>query len=229
MSRTSVLYIEYRKNNTSPWRWIRPLMPSQDVDWAEKDPGYMVDINGNDNKEQFKFVCELSKQGTIRDLFNDHNVDFNDRGFPSDMSEDLKKFMENNSDQFDGIWGRSYASLQEIIDCVNLNIKNTEAHKQEYINKHNNVTIHQKLDLIMKSLGGINVQSELIDASKGESEDGDEDIYDDDYNECILEYDEIIDDYKYCLSFFEGINQIVDFCTNTWTDETNIRIIYFTC
>ena len=224
MSRTTVMYIEYRKNDDSPWRWVRPLMPSQDIDWAEDDPGYMVDTNGTENKEEYKFVYELSKQGTIRDLFNDYNVEFNDRGFPADMSEDLKKFMEKDPDQFEGIWGKSYASLQEIIDCVNLNIKNTEAHKQEYINKHNNVTIHQKLDLIMKSLGGADVQSELINMSNNEDEDPD-----DDYNEYILEYDELIDDYKYCLSFFEGINQIVDFCTNSWADATDIRIIYFTC
>ena len=224
MSRTSVLYIEYRKNSTSPWRWVRPLMPSKDIDCAEKDSGYMVDTNGTGNKEEYKFVYELSKQGTIRDLFNDNDIDFNDRGFPEDMSEDLKKFMEKDPDQFEGIWGKSYASLQEIIDCVKLNIKNTEAHKQEYINKHNNVTIHQKLDLIMKSLCGVDVQSELINMSNNEDEDPD-----DDYNEYILEYDELIDDYKYCLSFFEGINQIVDFCTNSWADATDIRIIYFTC
>ena len=223
MSRTSVLYIEYRKNDKSPWRWIRPLMPSQDVDWAEKDPGYMVDINGTGNKEEYKFAYELSKQGTIRDLFNDYNVDFNNRGFPSDMSEDLKKFMENNSDQFDGIWGKSYASLREIIDCVNLQIKEAEAHKQEYVNKENNATIHQKLNLIMQSLGGIDVHANLLNMSSNE------DMSDEDDYEYIGEYDEIIDDYKYCLSFFEGINQIVDFCTNTWTDDTNIRIIYFTC
>lgn len=223
MSRTSVLYIEYRKNDKSPWRWVRPLMPSQDVDWAEKDPGYMVDINGTGNKEEYKFVYELSKQGTIRDLFNDYDVDFNGRGFPSDMSEDLKKFMENNSDQFDGIWGKSYASLREIIDCVNLQIKEAEAHRQEYVNKENNATIHQKLNLIMQSLGGIDVQSNLLNMSSNE------DMSDEDDYEYIGEYNEIIDDYKYCLSFFEGINQIVDFCTNTWTDDTNIRIIFFTC
>ena len=56
-----------------------------------------------------------------------------------------------------------------------------------------------------------------------------DDADDEDYNQFILEYDEIIDDYKYCLAFFTGINQIVDFCTNTWADESNIRIIYFTC
>lgn len=223
MSRTSVLYIEYRKNDKSPWRWIRPLMPSQDVSWSDKEPEYMVDVNGTDNKEPYKFVYELSKQGIVRDLFNDHDVDFNDRGFPGDMSEDLKKFMENDPDQFDGIWGKSYASLKEIIDCVELQIKETETHKQEYINKQNNVTIHEKLDLIMKSLSGINVQNELIDMLE------DEDMGDEDYCDYILEYDELIDDYKFCLSFFEGINQIVDFCTNSWTDESDIRIIYFTC
>ena len=222
MSRTSVMYIEYRKNNDSPWRWIRPLMPSQDIDWAENDPGYMVDTTGTDNKEEYKFVYELSKQGSVRDLLNDYDVDFNDRGFPKDMSEELKKFMESDPERFDGIWGRSYASLQEIIDCINLKIKTTEAHKQEYMNKQNNVTIHQKLDLIMKSLGGINVQADLLNdaVEKEESED------DYDY---ILEYDELIDDYKWCLSFFEGINQIVDFCTNSWEDASNIRIVYFTC
>lgn len=223
MSRTSVLYIEYRYNDKSPWRWVRPLMPSQDVRWSDKEPQYMVDVNGTGNKEPYKFAYELSKQGIVRDLFNDHDVDFNDRGFPNDMSEDLKKFMENDPDQFDGIWGKSYASLKEIIDCVNLQIKETESHKQEYMNKQNNVTLHHKLNLIMKSLGGINVQSNLLDMSR------DEDMSDEDYCDYILEYDELIDDYKYCLSFFEGINQIVDFCTNSWTDESDIRIIYFTC
>ena len=224
MSRTSVMYIEYRKNGNSPWRWVRPLMPAQDIDWAENDPGYMVDTTGTDNKEEYKFVYELDKQGTIRDLLNDYDVDFNERGFPKDMSEELKKFIESDPERFDGIWGKSYASLQEIIDCVNLKIKTTEAHKQECMNTQNNVSIHQKLNLIMKSLGGINVQSDLLnDASKKEES---EDDYDYDY---IREYDELIDDYKWCLSFFEGINQIVDFCTNSWADESNIRIIYFTC
>lgn len=224
MSRTSVMYIEYRKNSNSPWRWVRPLMPAQDIDWAEDDPGYMVDTTGTDNKEEYKFVYELDKQGTIRDLLNDYDVDFNERGFPKDMSEELKKFIESDPERFDGIWGKSYASLQEIIDCVNLKIKTTEAHKQECMNTQNNVSIHQKLNLIMKSLGGINVQSDLLnDASKKEES---EDDYDYDY---IREYDELIEDYKWCLSFFEGINQIVDFCTNSWTDATDIRIIYFTC
>ena len=224
MSRTSVMYIEYRKNSNSPWRWVRPLMPAQDIDWAEEDPGYMVDTTGTDNKEEYKFVYELDKQGTIRDLLNDYDVDFNERGFTKDMSEELKKFMESYTERFDGIWGKSYASLQEIIDYVNLKIKTTEAHKQECMNTQNNVSIHQKLNLIMKSLGGINVQSDLLnDASKKEES---EDEYDYDY---IREYDELIDDYKWCLSFFEGINQIVDFCTNSWTDATDIRIIYFTC
>lgn len=223
MSRTSVLYIEYRINDKSPWRWVRPLMPSKDVQWASEEPEYMVDINGNDIKEPYKFTYELDKQGIVRNLFNDHDVDFNDRGFPSDMSGDLKKFMENNHDQFDGIWGKSYASLKEIIDYVNLQIKETESHKQEYMNKHNNVTIHEKLNLIMRSLGGLDVQSELLTKSRNE------DTSDEDYYDYILEYDEIIDNYKYCYSFFEGINQIVDFCTNSWTDDTDIRIIYFTC
>lgn len=224
MSRTSVMYIEYRKNGNSPWRWIRPLMPAQDIDWAEDDPGYMVDTTGTDNKEEYKFVYELDKQGTIRDLLNDYDVDFNERGFPKDMSEELKKFIESDPERFDGIWGKSYASLQEIIDCVNLKIKTTEAHKQECMNTQNNVSIHQKLNLIMKSLGGINVQSDLLNDAFKKEESEDEDDYD-----YISEYNELIDDYKWCLSFFEGINQIVDFCTNSWTDATDIRIIYFTC
>ena len=224
MSRTSVMYIEYRKNSNSPWRWVRPLMPAQDIDWAEDDPGYMVDTTGTDNKEEYKFVYELDKQGTIRNLLNDYDVDFNERGFPKDMSEELKKFMESDPERFDGIWGKSYASLQEIIDCVNLKIKTTEAHKQECMNTQNNVSIHQKLNLIMKSLGGINVQSDLLNDAVNKEESEDEDNYD-----YIQEYDELIDDYKWCLSFFEGINQIVDFCTNSWTDATDIRIIYFTC
>lgn len=224
MSRTSVMYIEYRKNSNSPWRWIRPLMPAQDIDWAEEDPGYMVDTTGTDNKEEYKFVYELDKQGTIRDLLNDYDVDFNERGFPKDMSEELKKFMESDPERFDGIWGKSYASLQEIIDCVNLKIKTTEAHKQECMNTQNNVSIHQKLNLIMKSLGGINVQSDLLNDACKKEESEDEDDYD-----YIREYDELIEDYKWCLSFFEGINQIVDFCTNSWEDASNIRIIYFTC
>lgn len=223
MSRTSVLYIEYRKNDKSPWRWVRPMMPSKDVQWSSKEPEYMVDVNGNDIKEPYKFVYELAKQGIVRDLFNDHDVDFNDRGFPADMSIELKNFIDSHPDEFDGIWGKSYASLKEITDCIELQIKEAEAHKQEYINKDNNTTIHEKLNLIMQALGGLDVQSDLFNKSR------DEDMSDDDYCDYILEYDEIIDDYKYCYSFFEGITQIVDFCTNSWTDDTDIRLIYFTC
>ena len=223
MSRTSVLYIEYRKNDKSPWRWIRPMMPSQDVQWSSKEPEYMVDVNGNDIKEPYKFVYELAKQGIVRDLFNDHDVDFNDRGFPTDMSIELKNFIDSHPDEFEGIWGKSYASLKEITDCIELQIKEAETHKQEYINKENNTTIHEKLNLIMRALGGLDVQSDLFNKSRNE------DMSDDDYCDYILEYDEIIGDYKYCYSFFEGINQIVDFCTNSWTDDTDIRIIYFTC
>lgn len=223
MSRTSVLYIEYRKNDKSPWRWVRPMMPSQDVQWSSKEPEYMVDVNGNDIKEPYKFVYELAKQGIVRDLFNDHDVDFNDRGFPTDMSIELKNFIDSHPDEFEGIWGKSYASLKEITDCIELQIKEAETHKQEYINKDNNTTIHEKLNLIMQALGGLDVQSNLFNKSRNE------DMSDDDYCDYILEYDEIIGDYKYCYSFFEGINQIVDFCTNSWTDDTDIRIIYFTC
>ena len=223
MSRTSVLYIEYRKNDKSPWRWIRPMMPSQDVQWSSKEPEYTVDVNGNDIKEPYKFVYELAKQGIVRDLFNDHDVDFNDRGFPTDMSIELKNFIDSHPDEFEGIWGKSYASLKEITDCIELQIKEAETHKQEYINKDNNTTIHEKLNLIMQALGGLDVQSDLFNKSRNE------DMSNDDYCDYILEYDEIIGDYKYCYSFFEGINQIVDFCTNSWTDDTDIRIIYFTC
>ena len=223
MSRTSVLYIEYRANDKSPWRWVRPMMPAQDVRWSEREPSYMVDVNGNDIKEPYKFVYELTKQGIVRDLFNDHDVEFNDRGFPTDMSIELKNFIDSHPDEFDGIWGKSYASLKEITDCIELQIKETEAHKQEYINKENNTTIHEKLNLIMRALGGLDVQSDLFNKSRNK------DMSDDDYCDYILEYDEIIGDYKYCYSFFEGINQIVDFCTNSWTDDTDIRIIYFTC
>lgn len=223
MSRTSVLYIEYRVNDKSPWRWVRPMMPAQDVQWSSKEPEYMVDVNGNDIKEPYKFVYELAKQGIVRDLFNDHDIDFNDRGFPTDMSIELKNFIDSHPDEFEGIWGKSYASLKEITDCIELQIKEAETHKQEYINKDNNTTIHKKLNLIMQALGGLDVQSDLFNKSRNE------DMSDDDYCDYILEYDEIIDDYKYCLSFFEGINQIVDFCTNSWTDDTDIRITYFTC
>lgn len=226
MSRTSVLYIEYRYNDKSPWRWVRPLMPSQDVHWAEKEPEYMVDVNGNDIKEPYKFVYELTKQGIVRDMFNDHDIDFNDRGFPSDMSIELKNFIDSHPDEFDGIWGKSYASLKEITDCIELQIKEAEAHKQEYINKDNNATIHEKLNYILKFLSGEKDLEQLkyfiLDIDNSEKQD-------EDYCDYILEYDEIIDDYKYCLSFFEGINQIVDFCTNSWTDDTDIRLIYFTC
>ena len=182
MSRTSVLYIEYRKNDKSPWRWIRPMMPSQDVQWASKEPEYMVDVNGNDIKEPYKFVYELAKQGSVRDLFNDHDVDFNDRGFPTDMSIELKNFIDSRPDEFGGIWGKSYASLKEITDCIELQIKEAEAHKQEYINKENNTTIHAKLNLIMQALGGLDVQSDLFNKSRNE------DMPDDDYCDYILEY-----------------------------------------
>ena len=230
MSRTSVIYIEYRKNPNSPWRWVRPLMSADDVRWAENEPTYMVDIYGNDNKQPYKFVYELSKQGTIRDLFNDHDVEFNDRGFPSDMSIELKNFIDSHPDEFDGIWGKSYATISEIASALDVKIKTYEGYKQEYIDKENNISLHEKLNYILKFLSGEKDLEQLkyfiLDVDNSEKRDEDNPFG---YSEYIDDYNECIDDFKYSKSFIDGINQIVDFCTNTWTDDTDIRLIYFTC
>ena len=91
--------------------------------------------------------------------------------------------------------------------------------------------IAQKLEVVREFCDKRNIEL-MVYFDKGDDlivkveneESEDEDNYD-----YIQEYDELIDDYKWCLSFFEGVNQIVDFCTNSWEDASNIRIVYFTC
>lgn len=227
MSRTSVIYIEYRYTKDSPWRWIRPLMPKEDVHYMESEPQYMVDVYGNGNKFPYKFTYELTKQGCVRDLLNDYDVDFNKRGWPSDLSIDLQDYINKNPDAFDGTWGHSYATLNEITNVLTATIERWQKYKQEYINKKENTSLHDKIDAILKfHTGRISIDeinSTILDVKL----DNDDDEYG--YEDAIAECNELIDDYEYTRSFFYGIQQIVDFCTNTWSDESNIRIVYFTC
>lgn len=229
MSRTSVIYIEYRYSKDSPWRWIRPLMPKDDVHHTYNDPWYMVDVNGNDIKQPYKFAHELTKQGCVRDLLNDHDVEFNQRGWPVDISVELQDYINNNPEEFDGIWGKSYATLNEITNELTAVIEKWQKYKQEYIDKQNNISIHDKLNYILKFMSGEKDLEQLkyfiLDVDNSEKRDADEYGYDD----AIADCNELIDDYEYTRTFFFGIQQIVDFCTNTWTDMSNIRIVYFTC
>lgn len=227
MSRTSVIYIEYRYTKDSPWRWIRPLMPKEDVHYSEKEPQYMVDVYGNGHKFPFKFTYELTKQGCVRDLLNDYDVDFNKRGWPADLSIDLQDYINKNPDDFDGTWGHSYATLNEITNVLTATIEKWQKYKQEYINKKENTSLHDKIDAILKFHTGRISIDEINSTILDVKTDNDDDDYG--YEDAIAECNELIEDYEYTRSFFYGIQQIVDFCTNTWSDESNIRIVYFTC
>lgn len=230
MSRTSVMFIEYRSTSSGPWKWLCPLMPADEVCWSNDEPTHMVDINGNDLKVPYKKVYELSKQGTIRDMFNDDDVEFNGRGWPSDMSPELRDYIDKNTDQFDGIWGKSHATLSEISACIDAQKKKWETYKQEYISKKDNISIHEKLGYIIKFLAGSKDLEQLkyfcteLEHKENMGDESDEEYYD-----YLGEYNELIDDYVFAGSFINGITQIVDFCTNSWTDDTDIRLIYFTC
>ena len=75
MSRTAIIFIEFRENSSKPWELFCPLMKKSHQEYQN---GYQLGdetING----EVYTYVFNDEKQGDIRDYLDDNYYDFNMR------------------------------------------------------------------------------------------------------------------------------------------------------
>lgn len=226
MSSYSIIYVEYKDNRDSDWHILQTYVPLGDREWdrdksSEKELKNVIDLCGT----KFCIVNEISRCGIIRDLLNDSGKDFNNRGFPKDLSFGVKEILDNQQKEIDSLneadqrenkinhdwrYGKSWCYLTELDSAVMDSYNNTEKDfiKSQFSEELGN--IYQKLDTIESMLSPNKNIKENLDYGVEDS------------------IKEDLDDLIYARSFCSYIADLVKFITGTYILENNIRLIYYT-
>lgn len=216
MSRTAIIFIEFRENSSKPWELFCPLMKKSHQEYQN---GYQLGsetING----EEYTYVFNDEKQGDIRDYLNSDDYVFNRRGFPKDMSDALDKYLTNIKlkGDLEGTWGHSYVTIDEFKNAIRKDKEKLDSWFTAYSTNDQFKIIKQKLDGILEYLKYSKVNIKL-----------DEPENDDDDWDAVEEYQDQLNGYNWSLQYLESIEQMVAFCTSSWEGNHEIRLIYFIC
>lgn len=216
MSRTAIIFIEFRENSSKPWELFCPLMKKSHQEYQN---GYQLGsetING----EEYTYVFNDEKQGDIRDYLNSDDYVFNRRGFPKDMSNMLDKYLTNckcNGD-LEGTWGHSYVTIDEFKNVIREDKEKLDSWFVAYSTNDQFKIIKRKLDGILEYLKYSKTDIKL---DEPENDDNDWDAAD--------EYRDQMNGYNWSLQYLESIEQMVAFCTSSWEGNHEIRLVYFIC
>lgn len=220
MSRTSVLYFEYKEKSAWEWKLFAPLVKKSDLyldyHYLLRDP---VVIDG----EEYVHSFQDDIQGTIRDYLNDNYREFNYRGFPKDMSPELSAFIEKQkkNEGLDGSWGHSWVDVDELINVIKDDYNRNKESICSYTSKSEFTKLHDKLDIILKT-----IKKETI-TSTTNTDDNEDTNYD--YIEYINELTEENECLDYAREYLEGVKLMIAILNNAWPDTYDVRIVYFTC
>lgn len=220
MSRTSILYFEYKEKSALEWKLFAPLVKKADLylnyHYLLKDPVVI------DNEEYVhSFQDEL--QGTVRDYLNDNDKEFNYRGFPKDMSPELSEYIERQkkNEGLQGTWGHSWVDVDELINVIKEDYNRNKESICSYTSKSEFEKLHDKLDIILKT-----IKKETITSTPSTNKD--EDSYYD-YLEYVNELTEENECLDYAREYLEGVKLMIAIINNAWPDTYDVRIVYFTC
>jgi hypothetical protein len=219
MSRSTIIFFEFKKKGESTWNLFAPLIKKTDFYLpyhAFLKPNVMV------NGEEYVYSFQDDIQGTIRDYCDDSNQDFYRRGFPKDMSEDLKAYLDKEKENggLEYTWGHSWVTTDEFKVVIEKDISVAQERITEYTSKSEFEKLHDKLDIILKT-----INNETIVSAKTNKDD--EDSYYD-YLSYIDELKEEIDCLTYAKQYIEGVEQMISILNNAWVDTYDIRLVYFT-
>lgn len=239
-------YIEFKKDDK--WNLVSILTPKEKLSYD----GYkrFLDVNGT----EYHLTYENWKQGTVRDIFSTHgwyNAPFTSRGFPNDMSDELKNLLEEEKlreweeqkksidpdfeydKNFKKVPRTRPISIEEDFmdykyDKTYATIEEISLFYQKELSKAKNAL---KKQLEKDSFTKINEKLDYIqecvltghvpDKKKSKKKESD-----DDYDP-IPELEENISDIEFIGSWIDGINAIMDFYTDYWYDLNNIRVICY--
>ena len=135
-------------------------------------------VEGEQLKEN---ICYCDNGGIIRDEFissrgwSDEEWGFSDRGFPDDLSDDLKKEFEDKEMKY--TWGHTYVTLDEWSNAFD---KMTEKFKQKVIDKVQSTQfndLESKMNHILKKFE--NPEYKIPKPKKKKNEDEEVEYYED--------------------------------------------------
>ena len=187
----------------------------------DPDNGKNIKLKGH------RMFCDNG--GVIRDNYIGHgwtdDDKFQDRGYPTDMSEELKKELEHKDGEEDYTWGHTYVLLSEwgaerdkLIEKFKNNVISRVQDKE--FNK-----INEKLDLIMCKCKDPHYEPEPKEKKEGEEYDSEEDgIYYEDTVDYLFEED--FWDIMQVTREMCVVGHIVDEIYG-WTSPEQIRIVYY--
>lgn len=237
-------YIEFKKDDK--WNLVSTLTPKEKLRYSD----YMefLDINGT----EYHLTYECCKQGIIRDIFSTYgwyDIPFTDRGFPDDMSNELKNLLEEEK-------LREWEEQKKFIDpdfVYDTNLKRVPRtrpisieedfkdykynktyatlaeislfYQKEISKAKDDLKRQLEKDLFAKLNDRIDALEKLIETGKKQKKITKKEM-DDDYN-LIQELEENISDIEFINSWINGINAIVDFYTDSWYDLNDIRVICY--
>ncbi len=205
MSRTAIIFVEYKKSTESKWNLFAPLIPKNQIQYSYPEP-LSEDIIINGTPYAYAFLDE--KQGIIRDLLDDNDISFNRRGFPPNLSEQLNEYL--NRIDLEGCWGKSYVDFAELYTCLADKESWAKSKISKYSSKKDYEVINAKLDALLA-----NVKYE-------------ENKITDEHEDILLEYEEYLDNIQWIYRYIHSIQDMIQFCTNSISDY-HYRLIYFMC
>jgi len=237
-------YIEFKKDDR--WNLVSILTPKEKLSYNNYKK--FVDVNGT----EYHLTYECCKQGIIRDIFSNHgwyDAPFADRGFPDDISDELKNLLKE--EKF-----REWEEQKKSIDpdfVYNTNLKRVPrtrpiSMEEDFKDYKYNKTyatlaeialfyqkeISKAKDALKKQLekdsfaklnDRIDALEKLIETGKKPKKSTKKEM--DDYYNPIQELEENISDIEFINSWIDGISAIVDFYTDSWYDLNDIRVICY--
>ena len=230
----SSIYVEFKSRKDSQWHLLQAFVPEffgrRSFDESDRWPDENnIASFGN---ERLWRMFRLVRQGCVRDLLSGDDAPFNDRGFPDDLSPELKerfdgvqKRIDEKKEDYlfgngDWRWGKSWCLLSEFNAYLDEKMEKCKSAILSEHSKQLSDEISEKLDIILEHLvGGKEKKSMKIRAGKEDYIDRGE----------MLEYylNEELDEVLFLLEFAAGIGVLYEFLTDEWVDDERIRLVFY--
>ena len=232
MGSCSSIYIEFKKRGDLQWHLLEGIVP---LDYRDRsycseddshDSNHAVEIGGVKMFRMFNVV----RQGDVRDLLAGHDAPFNDRGFPDDLSPELKAMFDKVQQRIDSEendflrgrdwrWGKSWCYLSELQSYLDERLEKCKAQILSEHSKQLSYGISDKLDAILAAVSG--------KAMKPKKEADEEYI---DQGEMLDFYmGEELNEILWLREFASGLGLVYEFLTDDWCSEGPLRLVFYTC
>lgn len=227
------------KNDDGKWEMLDFIYPFGRNYQSKPD----MEINGK-KYNRFTNICDNAC--SLREYLYSgwggyHECPFSNRGFPSDMSEELKVYLEKEieNDDRDYRYNKSYVSLSELYALYKQKMEIVKEDLFKTIKEYEYSKIHEKLNRLLElatidrtslthdDLKKIDSKTKKLYTKKKKKDDENTSIDTYEYYKETLEY--IEEDYHNVMSIYNEYIfawRIVDELFG-YTDDSNIRIVYY--